>query len=384
MKTEKAQYFYGLDELRAGLMLIGVFWHAVSVISPHHSFVYPSAYHQSTGIYASIYPEHIFRMEAFFLVSGFLSRMVLTRRDKSQFFSARVKRVLLPLLLGCFGVNLLLQIFGAQFMPKFQWLRFDLWRLVMHGWFLITLFMCALVDMALPKDVVARTRALGWVFIVLLATVGYVAISYWRYDILAFFGAGSPAKSGLFSLNMFVSMPENLFNFLLLNTVQFWPFYFAGAALYHYREHLAWLPRHYAYYALALGVLAGIAEMLHSFQVVKVFYGPYQLGALWYRVNHVVAAGGIAFALFFYFFHSPRQGGRLVSYLINSAIVIYLVHHPLVIIFAWGYDRLFAGSISSLTYYALLVVTVLALSYLAYEGIRRQSWARMAFGLKEK
>lgn len=36
------RYYFGLDELRAGLMLIGVFWHAVSIIAPHGSFVYNS------------------------------------------------------------------------------------------------------------------------------------------------------------------------------------------------------------------------------------------------------------------------------------------------------------------------------------------------------
>ncbi|SUO98077.1 acyltransferase family protein [Suttonella indologenes] len=64
-------------------------------------------------------------METFFLVSGFLACMIRSRKGKKVFFQARIKRVLLPLLLGCFGGNLLLQIFGAYYMD-FAWKNFDL------------------------------------------------------------------------------------------------------------------------------------------------------------------------------------------------------------------------------------------------------------------
>ena len=76
------RYFHGLDELRAALMLIGVFWHAAAVLSPFAAFVYASPYHQSMPLYATIYPEHLFRMEAFFLVSGFIWDMKNSRHEK--------------------------------------------------------------------------------------------------------------------------------------------------------------------------------------------------------------------------------------------------------------------------------------------------------------
>lgn len=379
---EKPRYFFGLDTLRASLMLIGVFWHTVSVLSPLGNFVYASELHRSPILYALIYPEHIFRMEAFFLVSGFLSRMVLTRRDKRHFLSARLKRVLLPLLLGCFALNLMLQMAGAVWLPRFEWRHFDLWRLVMHGWFLITLFLCALIDLALPRDVCSRTGLSGMLLIVVVAVFGYVLLSFWKFDILAALGLIGPAPaSGLRSLNMVISMPENLFNFLILNTVQYWPFYFAGSLLYANRSWLDKLSIKWLYWALAVGLAAGTAEYLHSNNLLKIFHGPYQLGALWYRANHLLAAGGIAFALFLIFYRSQHQDSKTVRYMIDSAIVIYLVHHPLVMLFAKLYDSPAIGNIS---YYALLLVSVLALSYAAYEWIRRHAALCIAFGLKVK
>lgn len=85
MKTVDKTYYYGLDMLRAVLMIIGVFWHAVAVLSPQASFVYDSKIHESFPLFALIYPEHIFRMEGFFLVSGFLSLMVRERKGKVEF-----------------------------------------------------------------------------------------------------------------------------------------------------------------------------------------------------------------------------------------------------------------------------------------------------------
>lgn len=374
------RYYFGLDELRAGLMLIGVFWHAVSIIAPHGSFVYNSPQHESAFIYSLIYPEHIFRMEAFFLVSGFLSAMVLSRKDKSTFLDARIKRVLIPLLLGCFGVNLLLQIAGTGLQLKdFSWRTFDLWRMVMHGWFLITLFMCALIDLALPSGAAQRAGRKTVISVLLIGTVGYVLLNFWKYNILSFLPFTEKNFTGIFTLGFFISLKDNLYNFLVLNTLQFWPFYFFGTMLYAHQDFLNRLSWRNIGGILVVGVICGLAEYLHSHQIVRIFHGPYQLGALWYRINHILAAGGIAFALFMVFFRSPRKGNKVVQYLIHSAIVIYLVHHPVVILMGWWLD---SPVLSPAAYYILLVSITLVISYATYEIIRRVKWLRFAFGLK--
>lgn len=357
------RYFYGLDELRAALMLVGVFWHVVSIVAPFGAFVYDSKIHESFALYALIYPEHIFRMEAFFLVSGFLSRMVIMRKSKALFFEARVKRVLIPLLFGCFGVNFLLQLFGSQFM-NFSWERFDMWRWVMHGWFLITLFMCALIDLLLPKEVFMRVGMWSLVLVFVIGSVGYTQINYWNGQSWHFFGP----------------VAGNLFNFFVLNTIQFFPFYFLGSWLYCQQNRLDSLGKKTLFWALMIGLFAGVLEYVHSLKLVDVF-GKYPWSALLYRVNHMIAAGGIAVFLFLLFYRTKRKGNKIINYLMTSAIVIYLVHHPLVIILGWALDY---PALSNLAYYGLVVIITLALSYLAYEGIRRVQWLRFAFGLKNK
>ncbi len=354
------RYFHGLDELRAALMLIGVFWHAAAVLSPFAAFVYASPYHQSMALYASIYPEHLFRMEAFFMVSGFLAQMTLTRKDKQVFWRARLKRVLVPLLLGCLGVNFVLQVFGSIFMD-YQWAHYDLWRWVMHGWFLICLMVFATIDMLLPRGVFARMGLLPCLLVVTIGWLGYAALIYWNGE----------------SWNLGGDI-STLYNFFVLHGVQYYPFYFAGSLLYFHQDILDKIS-HRALWGLALLALATTAltyvNGLHFYEP----FPPDTEGMILQRLNQMVSSGSIAFLLFWYFYHVQREANRVVRYLINSAIVIYLVHHPLVIMLGWMLDD---PGLSNSQYYLLLLTLTFVFSYLCYEGVRRIGWLRITFGLK--
>ena len=354
------RYYHGLDELRAALMLIGVFWHAAAVLSPFASFVYASPYHQSMPLYASIYPEHIFRMEAFFLVSGFLAQMTLARKDKRVFWQARLKRVLLPLLLGCLGVNFILQVFGSIFMG-YEWAHYDVWRWVMHGWFLICLMVFATVDMLLPRGVFARMGVLPCILVATIGWIGYAALIYWNAVSWHLDGNAS-----------------TLYNFFILHGVQYYPFYFAGALLYYHQGILERISRRTLWFIAALALLTMSLVYVNNLQFYPVF-PPGTLSMILQRLNQMVAAGSVAFLLFFYFYHVQREANRVVRYLINSAIVIYLVHHPLVIMFGWLIDD---PALSNAAYYLLLLLLAFVFSYLCYEGVRRIAWLRITFGLK--
>ena len=354
------RYFHGLDELRAALMLIGVFWHAAAVLSPFAAFVYASPYHQSMALYASIYPEHLFRMEAFFMVSGFLAQMTLTRKDKQVFWRARLKRVLVPLLLGCLGVNFVLQVFGSIFMD-YQWAHYDLWRWVMHGWFLICLMVFATIDMLLPRGVFARMGLLPCLLVVTIGWLGYAALIYWNGE----------------SWNLGGDI-STLYNFFVLHGVQYYPFYFAGSLLYFHQDILDKIS-HRALWGLALLALTTTAltyvNGLHFYEP----FPPDTEGMILQRLNQMVSSGSIAFLLFWYFYHVQREANRVVRYLINSAIVIYLVHHPLVIMLGWMLDD---PGLSNSQFYLLLLTLTFVFSYLCYEGVRRIGWLRVTFGLK--
>ena len=97
-------YYYGLDQLRAVLMLIGVLVHSAATIGPY-PWNYNSRFYQNDWIFNTIYVTHFFRMEAFFLIAGFFSCLVLYRKDRAYFMQGRVKRVLVPLLSSMAIIN---------------------------------------------------------------------------------------------------------------------------------------------------------------------------------------------------------------------------------------------------------------------------------------
>ncbi|MCC9602341.1 acyltransferase family protein [Stieleria sp. JC731] len=90
---------HDLDALRAIAMLLGIVLHAALSFSPIPWTVNDS---RQSDFYSVMFAAiHGFRMPLFFMVSGFFTAMLWRRRDLGGLIKQRVKRILLPLLLGC-------------------------------------------------------------------------------------------------------------------------------------------------------------------------------------------------------------------------------------------------------------------------------------------
>ena len=95
---------HDLDALRAFAMYLGVFHHAA------HSFVNPSWVIRDSqpipwlGIFSSS-GVHGFRMELFFLVSGFFTAMLCQKRGVVAMLKNRTLRILIPCLIALFTLN---------------------------------------------------------------------------------------------------------------------------------------------------------------------------------------------------------------------------------------------------------------------------------------
>ena len=87
-----------LDALRAGAMLLGIVLHASLSFFPSLWIVTDSRQEPGFGIVFSAI--HGFRMQLFFVMSGFFSAMLLHRRGWKSLIKQRFQRVFLPLLLG--------------------------------------------------------------------------------------------------------------------------------------------------------------------------------------------------------------------------------------------------------------------------------------------
>ena len=102
--TETRRY-YDLDALRALAMFLGITLHAAIFVLPSPEFRWPIHDAAASGdlTYKLVISAiHGFRMPIFFLMSGFFSALLWQRRGMSAFLEQRLKRVGVPLLVGCF------------------------------------------------------------------------------------------------------------------------------------------------------------------------------------------------------------------------------------------------------------------------------------------
>lgn len=94
-----AERYHSLDGLRASMMLLGLLLHAAWFFCPvwfGHPITDVSA---NWGLAHFFYWVHLFRMQAFFLVAGFFSHLLIQKRGFWRFLSNRGLRIAIPFLL---------------------------------------------------------------------------------------------------------------------------------------------------------------------------------------------------------------------------------------------------------------------------------------------
>ena len=122
----------GLDVARAWMMLLGIIVHGTAFSLFHIKAHYWLA---TVGLVSGL-----FRMEAFFAISGLLAAKVIAKTSKREWLSKRATSLLVPFLFGVLVVNPIGYILSnlLQQRPALTAVRLD----IGHMWFLLTLFVC--------------------------------------------------------------------------------------------------------------------------------------------------------------------------------------------------------------------------------------------------
>jgi peptidoglycan/LPS O-acetylase OafA/YrhL len=148
------QRWQGLDAVRAGAMLLGVFFHAAWAYVPDITPWYVVADVASRPAFALLTSVvHSFRMELFFTLAGFFAHLLLERRGAKGFLVDRAKRLLVPLVVAAplaIVADLGLRqwvVARGQFCPFGVGVRFE----PGHLWFLEALFVFSFVAWALSR-----------------------------------------------------------------------------------------------------------------------------------------------------------------------------------------------------------------------------------------
>ena len=89
---------HALDAVRAFALLLGIALHAAQPFVPGLPWMTTES--PSNTLAGVWYTIHMFRMPLFFLIAGFFGRMMLERRGMAGFAKDRVRRILVPLVVG--------------------------------------------------------------------------------------------------------------------------------------------------------------------------------------------------------------------------------------------------------------------------------------------
>ena len=95
-------------------------------------------------------------------------------------------------------------------------------------------------------------------------------------------------------------------------------------------------------------------------------------------IQHITAIS-VSCVLFAFFVKAHFRFSKTTAFLVNSAIIIYLFHHPLVIVLAYYLDR---PGLGSTLYFLLVSGAAYILSFAVYLFIRSNRITSRMFGLK--
>jgi len=228
MNNAPAQREYFLDSIRAWLMLLGIPFHISLIYSSH-------MWHVNSALpswWLTLFNDaiHAFRMQVFFVISGYFSYMLFLRYPLKRWWKVRVERVGIPMLTAIllltlpqfimlqYVKNKTAQWHTLSFYDKFNTLA---WELISHLWFLLVLVVLTTVSMALFKKL--RQRANHFTTPITLSH-----LSLWFLLVGLVWAA--------FRRIVFLLYPDilrdALFNYVVMQTLFYIPFFILGAVIF--------------------------------------------------------------------------------------------------------------------------------------------------------
>ncbi|QOV65706.1 glucans biosynthesis protein MdoC [Kosakonia pseudosacchari] len=369
MTKTPAQREYFLDSIRAWLMLLGIPFH-ISLIYSSHMWHVNSAY---PSWWLTLFNDaiHAFRMQVFFVISGYFSYMLYLRYPLKRWWKLRVERVGIPMLTAI-PLLTLPQFIMLQYVKdktaewhtlstydKFNTLS---WELISHLWFLLVLVVLTTVSMVLFKKIKNSANRMA-------GNISLAKLSLW----FLLLGIAWAAFRRMVLMIYPDILRDALFNFAVMQTLFYIPFFILGALIFinSRLKSLFTTPSPWCMLGSALAFAAyllnqrygsGEGWMYETEAVITMLLG------LW-MVNVVFSLGHKMLN-----FQSAR-----VSYFVNASLFIYLVHHPLTLLFgAWITPHIQSNLLGFLTG----LVFVIGIAVLLYEIHLRIPLLRFLFSGK--
>lgn len=373
MSNAPKQREYFLDSIRAWLMLLGIPFHISLIYSGHQWHVNSTT--SSAGFTLFNDFIHAFRMQVFFVISGYFSYMLFLRYPVKRWWKVRVLRVGIPMLAAIPLLTLpqflmLLSVKGQaetwHLLSGYEKYNALAWELISHLWFLLVLIVLTTLGMALFKYInkaasqtQQQPKKPTTLFRLSLLFLGFgILYAALRRTILIFY----PALLG-----------DGLFNFVVMQTLFYLPFFILGALMF------TQAPLKALFITPSIGCTLGSAVALVAY-ILNQRYGSgdawmYEaescinmLMGLW-MVNVVFSLG----------YRLLNVQSARITYFVNASLFLYLVHHPLTLFFGAYITPLISSNI--LGFIAGLVF-VIGIALILYEIHLRIPMLRFLFSGK--
>jgi len=374
MKPQKPQREFFLDSIRAYLMLLGIPFH-ISLIYSSHIWAVNSAI-PSHGLTIFNDVIHAFRMQVFFVISGYFSYMLYERYESHQWLKVRLERVAIPLAAAFPLITLPQLYFLMKYTSKFsdwstmglyQKINITVWELVSHLWFLLTLVILTSICFYLFKFIKEiktnriqliknRTNSLGKLSILFL----FIGLIYAAFNRALYLFAPDLLSNGAF-------------NFIVMQTLFYLPFFIIGAFAYKF----AWLKELFIKPSATAGV---VSIFLFAAYMFNQHVNTPQLYSMEIDAIITTLLGILMVNVVFSFSHYMLNfQAPWITYLVNSSLFIYLIHHPLTLI----YGAFITPKIhSDWMGFWLGLVFVFGIAFILYEVHKRIPLLRFLFSGK--
>lgn len=323
--------FHALDALRAAALLSGLVVHATLSFLPHYGQtgwpiidVSPS---HSLGLL--FYVVHIFRMTTFFLLAGFFARLLVVRDGVGAFVRDRLRRVLVPLVVGwmvLFPLTYAVLVWTTVRAHRTRPVLPGLWP--MHLWFLATL----LLLYALMLAIRAAAGILGWTdgkaARRLDAIAGVTLRSWYSTPLLAAPLAAALYLTPRWAMWFGIPTPGLLPGRAAL--IGYSSAFAMGWLVHRQPDFMQlWTTRRWGHTSAAVAcTIAGLTLVGPTPLLAYAGHGP---ATALYAILYSTAAWNWTFALIGFAVRHASVPRRAVRYLVDASYWSYLVHLPVVL-----------------------------------------------------
>ena len=327
MKKNTNQREYFLDAIRAYLMLLGIPFHLSLIYSGNHWAVNSS--HPSLAFTLLNDFIHAFRMQVFFVISGYFSFMLYQRYERQRWLQVRLERVVIPLMTAIPLITLPQFFLLKHYTDKLQdWDSFTIyqkiniaiWEVVSHLWFLLTLALLTALCFYLFQKMKNKQHSVP-ALIKRMNNIGKISLSLFLFIFIY-----SVIRRIIFLLNPEILF-NSVFNFFVMETVFYLPFFLLGAYSFIYP------PLKQVFLTFSPGALAASLLLFGAYYLNQHFntaeFFAFELDLI-IKALIGVTMTNVVYSLGHRLLNYPS--GR-ITYLVNASLFIYLVHHPLTLIY---------------------------------------------------